>query len=103
MSRLSLRQLLPGEMFTGALIGATLAAIALPAVALLFGDVRIALAVALAILAAGTAATTIGLLLPWTLKRLGSDPALGSGPLATIIHDVLSILIYFVIAIAVVT
>lgn len=103
LSRLSLRQMLPGEMFTGALIGATLAALALPAVALLFGDVRIAIAVALAILAAGTVATTIGLLLPWCLKRLGSDPALGSGPLATIIQDVLSILIYFVIAIAVVT
>ena len=103
LSRLSLRQLLPGEMLTGTLIGATLAALALPAVALMFGDVRIAVAVALAILAAGTVATTIGLLLPWMLNRLGSDPALGSGPLATIIQDVLSILIYFAIAIAVVT
>jgi magnesium transporter len=38
------------------------------------------------------------LLLPWSLQRVGVDPAFGSGPLATIIQDVLSLLIYFAIA-----
>jgi magnesium transporter len=33
--------------------------------------------------------------LPWLLSRTGIDPAFGSGPLATIIQDVLSIGIYF--------
>lgn len=102
LSRVSLRQILVGELVTGALIGTTLAALALPAVALLFGDLRVAVAVAVAIAAAGTVATTIGLLLPWTLHRFGSDPALGSGPVATIIQDVLSILIYFAVAIAII-
>lgn len=102
LGELSLRDLLLGELLTGAVIGTALAALALPAVALLFGEMRIAVAVALSIIAAGTVATTIGLLLPWTLHRLGSDPALGSGPLATILQDMLSILIYFALAIAIV-
>jgi magnesium transporter len=40
-------------------------------------------------------ATTIGLLFPWLLHRMGQDPAFGSGPVATIVQDVLSLLIYF--------
>ena len=46
---------------------------------------------------AGTAAMTIGLGFPLILSRLGKDPALGSGPLATIIQDVLSLIIYFTV------
>lgn len=38
-----------------------------------------------------------GLTMPWLLDRLGTDPAYGSGPLATIIQDLLSLLIYFVV------
>jgi magnesium transporter len=98
LSRLSLRHLLADELRTGLLIGATLGALSFPMVAVLFGDVRLGISVAAAILVAGTAATTIGLLLPWLLQRMGSDPAFGSGPVATIIQDVLSLLIYFAIA-----
>jgi magnesium transporter len=36
--------------------------------------------------------------LPPLLNRLGTDPAFGSGPLATVIQDLLSILIYFGVA-----
>ena len=35
-----------------------------------------------------------------TSDRLGYDPAFGSGPLATVIQDLLSILIYFGVAMA---
>lgn len=51
---------------------------------------------------AGGLASTIGLALPWLLGRLGSDPAYGSGPLATIVQDLLSLLTYFLIVGAVV-
>jgi magnesium transporter len=34
-------------------------------------------------------------MLPWALARLGTDPAYGSGPLATILQDMLTLLIYF--------
>ena len=40
--------------------------------------------------------------LPWAFRRLGMDPAFGSGPLATVLQDLLSILIYFVIAMAII-
>jgi magnesium transporter len=39
----------------------------------------------------------LGLMLPWLLARLGTDPAFGSGPVATIIQDVLTIAIYFAV------
>jgi magnesium transporter len=37
------------------------------------------------------------MLLPWWLSRAGRDPALGSGPAATVIQDVVSLLVYFAV------
>jgi hypothetical protein len=59
-----------------------------------FGDPRLALAVAGALAAAGTIATGVGFLLPWVFHRAGLDPALGSGPVATVVQDVLSLAVY---------
>jgi magnesium transporter len=87
--------LLAGELRTGMLIGAALGLISFAPIWLAFGDPRLAGAVASAIFAAGTVAAGMGLLLPWLLARSGRDPALGSGPLATVIQDVLSLLVYF--------
>lgn len=98
----AMSRLLAGELKTGLLIGLSLGLIAFPAVLLFFGDVRLALAVSLSIFIAGGVATSIGMLLPWLLSKAGKDPALGSGPMATIIQDVLSILIYFLIVITLV-
>ncbi len=95
LSRLPLARLLAGELRTGLLIGVTLALLALGPVWWWFGDAHLALAVAVALLAASACATTIGFALPWLLARTGRDPAFGSGPIATIIQDVLSLLIYF--------
>jgi magnesium transporter len=41
--------------------------------------------------------------LPWMFHRLGRDPAFGSGPLATVVQDLLSIAIYFLAATAIAT
>lgn len=97
LSHAGITSLIGAELRTGLIIGATLGAVTFPLVWLLFGDPRLALAVTLALLCAGAMATTIGLALPWLLQRMGSDPAFGSGPLATIIQDVLSLLIYFAV------
>lgn len=102
LSHARLSTLIGGEMRTGLLIGLVLAGLTLPAVGLALGDWPLAFAVAAALVAAGGIATTIGLVLPWVLSRLGSDPAYGSGPLATIVQDLLSLLTYFVIVSAVV-
>jgi magnesium transporter len=94
--------LLAGELGTGILIGATLASLAFPLVWLAFGSPALAATVALALIVASSVATTIGFLLPWLFARLGYDPALGSGPVATVVQDVLSLLIYFLTASALV-
>jgi magnesium transporter len=98
LERLSLRALLGSEVRTGLLIGLTMSVLAFPLVLLGFGDGRLGIAVSAAILVAGGVATAIGLVLPWIIQRLGSDPAFGSGPVATIIQDVLSVGIYLEIA-----
>ena len=89
--------LLLGEMATGALIGLPLALLAFLGIWLVFQDFRLAIGVAAALFAASTIASILGLLLPWLLARLGTDPAFGSGPVATIIQDVLTIAIYFAV------
>jgi len=97
-----LGRLLAGELAAGLLIGGVLGALALPAVFLVFGDARLAVAVALTLVVASGLASTIGLLFPWVLSHLGQDPAFGSGPVATIVQDVLSLLTYFLVAAALV-
>jgi magnesium transporter len=96
-----LRKLILRELDTRLLIGVVLALLSFAAVWLGFGSARLALSVGLAVLASGTIAATIGIALPWLLSHAGQDPALGSGPLATIIQDCLSILVYFAIAVRV--
>ena len=90
-----LGRVLWGEVATGALLGLILGLLAAPLVLMLAGGPGLALAVATAVLVAGLAAAGIGLLFPWLLSRFGLDPAYGSGPVATIIQDVLSLLVYF--------
>jgi magnesium transporter len=95
ISQRPLASLLAGELCTGALIGGSLGGMATALVYLAFGDLRLALGVGVALLIAGSAASLCGLLLPWFLQRAGSDPAFGSGPVATVIQDFLTLLIYF--------
>jgi magnesium transporter len=90
------------ETATGVLLGVLFAAVCYPVVALLWGASDVAAAVAIASFAASSVATVIAMVLPWTLHRLGRDPAFGSGPLATVVQDLLSIVIYFLAATALV-
>lgn len=95
-SRLTLLELTRSELITGMLIGLILAALSLPVIIMTLGDTRLAIAVSVALVIASTLSTTIGLLLPWALSRLGIDPAYGSGPIATILQDLLSLVGYFI-------
>ena len=94
LSRSSAARLVLGELRTGWLIGLLLALAAFGLVWWQFADLRLACAVGLAMVSAGCAASVLGFSLPWALGRLGTDPAYGSGPLATIVQDVLTLLIY---------
>jgi magnesium transporter len=85
------------ELLTGLLVGFAVSAAFLP-VALWRWESDVAVATALALLAACGTATLVAMALPWILNRVGRDPAYGSGPLATVIQDLASIVIYFAIA-----
>lgn len=98
LSRTRFSTILGREAFSGLLIGLILGGASFLVVLLAGYDLGIACTVSLTIVMAGMVATSIGLILPWLLWRYGKDPALGSGPLATIIQDILSLFIYFLIA-----
>jgi magnesium transporter len=99
----SLRPILARELLTGAIIGLAIAAVFFPFALLAWDDGRVAAAVALALLASCSIATVVAMALPWTFQRLGTDPAFGSGPLATVIQDLLSIVVYLAIATTIAT
>lgn len=94
LTRAGIGHLLGGELRTGMAIGAVLGLVSFVPVWIFFDSVRLAGAVAIAVFAAGAVAAALGLALPWWLARLGRDPALGSGPLATVLQDILSVLVY---------
>ena len=95
---INMRTVVRRELITGVLIG-TLVGVAFYPFALIgWGDGDVALAVGLALIASCSIATSVATVLPRLLARFGSDPAFGSGPLATIIQDLLSIVVYLAIA-----
>jgi magnesium transporter len=96
-----IRSVVVREVVTGGLLGMILAGLAFPLVWAGWGDAEVAAAVAIAMFAASSIATCIAMLLPWILHRLGKDPAFGSGPIATVIQDLMTVSIYFVTAVAI--
>jgi magnesium transporter len=91
------------ELLTGVLLGLVVGALFYPFAFLGWGDAGVALGVSLALFCSCSIATAVAMALPIALRHLGFDPAFGSGPLATVIQDLLSIAIYFVIAVPLVT
>jgi magnesium transporter len=89
------REILLRELITGVLMGVFIGATFLGFSVLVWGDLNVAMAVAVALFASATVAVAVALALPSFFQRLGLDPAFGSGPLATLIQDLLSIGTYF--------
>ncbi len=94
-----LNRVVKRELFTGLVIGVVVAATFFAFAMLVWDDTRVAAVVALALFVSTSLATAVAMLLPYALARFGWDPAFGSGPLATVIQDLLSILAYFSIAV----
>ena len=88
------RQVAPKESLTGLIIGTLVAALFIPLGIAFFGDAEIMLAVGLALFVSCAVASVVAMLLPFVLSRFGRDPAYGSGPLATVIQDLLTIICY---------
>jgi magnesium transporter len=96
----SLRTIVARELATGVVIGVLLAAAFFAFAFAGWGEARVAAVVSIALFVSAAVATVIAMLLPYLLDALGRDPAYGSGPLATVIQDLLSILVYFLLATA---
>ena len=100
--RVSLFTQLRREASLGLLIGLTIGGAAWMGLWLLDGRGHVASVVALTILCSSIVATLIASLLPWMLDRLNIDPAMASGPVATVLQDLLSVAIYLGIAAAII-
>lgn len=85
------------ELITGMALGAVLGGLSYPVITLWF-DHPVGLAVSASIWAASAVATGVAMTLPWLFSKLGMDPAFGSGPLSTVVQDLLSLTIYFSLA-----
>lgn len=97
----SLRTVFVRELASGVVLSLVVAAVLLPVALIGWGDADVAVAVAVALFASSVASILVAIALPWGLQRLGSDPAFGSGPLATVIQDLLTIGIYFAAAVTI--
>jgi magnesium transporter len=90
------------ELAAGIIIGALVGLAFFPFVVVAWGDARIAATAAIALFVSSSVATMVAMVLPYALVQAGQDPAFGSGPLATVIQDLLSILVYFAVALVLV-
>jgi magnesium transporter len=99
---IAIGRLMRDELIIGLGVGAVLGTVSFVPVYAVFGDAALALAVGLSVLGAGSFSAVVGFGLPWIFQRFGSDPALGSGPMCTIIQDVVSLLIYFAMVTAII-
>jgi magnesium transporter len=93
-----LRPIVGRELTSGLMIGLVIGAAFFCFALIAWDDARVAAAVALALVASCSIATILAMALPWTFQRFGSDPAFGSGPLATVVQDLVSIAVYLAIA-----
>lgn len=89
------RSILLRELITGVLMGMVIGLTFLGFALVVWGDARVAMAVAVALFASAAVAVAVALALPSFFQKVGLDPAFGSGPLATLIQDLLSISTYF--------
>ena len=85
------------EAGTGLLLGIGLGALAV-VFGLVFADLDVAVVVGTSLLFICLLAALVGGLSPLLAKRLGIDPALVSAPVVTTVVDVLGLVIYFVVA-----
>jgi magnesium transporter len=95
-----LPRILRREVVVGLLLGAMLGALALPVVGLVF-TWQLGVVVAVTLLAICTWASFAGGLLPVLARQVGIDPAVVSAPLITTLVDATGLIIYFLVARAV--
>lgn len=92
---IEIEQVFLRECITGMVIGLLLSLLMFPVIFLRWGEPDVAFAVGVALFASCSISSLLAMALPWALRRLNRDPAFAAGPLATVVQDLLSVLIYF--------
>lgn len=87
------------ELFVGAVIGSILGVVAGMFAYFLSASSDVAFIVGLSLFLSMTVAAVLACATPLVLRSLGKDPAVGSGPFTTAIQDVVSLTIYFTVAV----
>ena len=85
------------ELLLGIIIGLFSALISGSIVQLWLGDELLTISIALSVFAATATAPLIAVLVTRVMSALRTDPAAGSGPIDTVIQDMVSVLIFFFI------
>lgn len=92
---LDLRRYARREFITNAMLAAVLGLTAGLAAKLWFAAGLVALVIGLSIFITVLVSMVIAILMPYLFSRFGFDPAVASGPFATVLRDILSLLVYF--------
>lgn len=87
------------ELVIGSIVGLAMAILAGARAIILNKNPLLAVTVGLAMIATVIVATTLGAVLPIVFKKMKMDPALMSGPFISSIVDIVSLVIYFQIAV----
>lgn len=82
------------ESILGVFLGGMFGFISAAIIELWFRDNPLALSVGLSVLIAGTIAPLVAICTAHTIQSLKQDPAAETGPIATVIQDMLSVVIY---------
>lgn len=98
VTRFSIGSYLVREFFIGIIIGSIIGLLGGIGAYVLSSSFAIGFTVALALLLSMSLATLVACIVPLLLRAWGKDPAIGSGPFATAVQDLVSITIYFVVS-----
>jgi len=98
LEEIDIKKYLAREALVGMILGVILSGLLFAFAILYLQLLNVAAIVSLAMLASISTAVFIAIFIPLLFSKFKKDPAFGSGPFATIIQDVLSIIIYFAIA-----
>jgi len=96
----TLLQVLRREILVATLVGVCLSGIIWVLSYLWLESATVSAILALAVLATVYFSVVVAILLPWFFNKMGYDAAVATGPLATVIRDVSSLCIYFLIALS---
>ena len=99
--RASFKKYLVKETILGIILGALSSVVSAMVTMLWFGSMELTMVVSTAMFFTVTIAPLVALLVTEVLQLEHKDPAVGSGPIPTVIQDTLSVLIYGLVASAI--